>query len=352
MRHGNTAWSHLPHWSGLRFRAAASGHARANLPLRLFALLLERFGTAGQRSALDEGRWHGHRTCLVEGSGCSMPDTPTVQEAVGQPTAQRPGCGVPVARLRGRFPAGTGVLLTRVVAPLLTHDLAQVQQGPPLVAPGDVLVADRGLCSDAPLALLVPAGVHAGLRLGARQMVEFTPGRPCVRPSVRRTPAVTGVPRSRWLTALGVQDPRVAWLTPQTCPSWLTRDAWAALPETVGLREVRYHTGTPGFRTRQITLVTTRLDGDLSRVADLAELYHQRWRVETSRAQLNTSMPMDILHGKTGPGVLTDLTVLAIVDNLVRRVMCPSAWLPHIGVERISVLEALRWLGAPGTGIP
>ena len=43
--HGNTACSHLPHLSGLRFSAAAYCQARARLPLRLFDLLLERFGT-------------------------------------------------------------------------------------------------------------------------------------------------------------------------------------------------------------------------------------------------------------------------------------------------------------------
>jgi hypothetical protein len=125
--HGNTACSHLPHLSGLRFSAAAYCQARAKLPLRFFDLLLERFGSAVQRSALDEGRWQGHRTFLVDGSGCSMPDTPALQAAFGQPTEQRPGCGFPVARLLGLFHAGTGVLLKLVVAPLLTHDLAQVQ---------------------------------------------------------------------------------------------------------------------------------------------------------------------------------------------------------------------------------
>ena len=142
------------------------------------------------------------------------------------------------------------------------------------------------------------------------------------------------------------------WLKPKTCPSWLTREALAALPETLELREVRYHIGRPGFRTREITLVTTLLDAEIYRVADLAELYHQRWRVETSLAQLKTSMQMDVLHCKTVPGVLKELTVFAIVYNLVRMVMCQSATWPHFGVERISFLEALRWLSAPSTGIP
>jgi hypothetical protein len=153
-----------------------------------------------------------------------MPAPPALQKAFGQPSEQRPGCGVPVARLLGLFHAGSGGLLKLVVAPLLTHDLAPVQAGPPSRHAGDVLVADRGLCSYAPLALLVQAGVHAVLRVGARQMVDCTPGRPCVRPSVRRTAAVKGMPRSRWLTALGGQDQLVAWLKPKTCPSWLSRE--------------------------------------------------------------------------------------------------------------------------------
>ncbi|HEX9870671.1 MAG TPA: transposase [Candidatus Tectomicrobia bacterium] len=185
-----------------------------------------------------------------------------------------------------------------------------------------------------------------------RQIVDFTPGRPFVTPGVRRTPAVKGVPRSRWLTALGVHDQLVAWLNPKTCPSWLTRDALAALPETLGLREVRDHIGTPGFRTRQVTLVTMLLDAEVYRVADRAALYRQRWQVETSLAQLQTTMPLDVLHGTTGPGVRNELTGFAIVSNLVRLVMCPSAILPHLAIERISFLDALRWLGAPSTGIP
>jgi hypothetical protein len=228
--HGHTACSHLPPLAGLRFGAAASCQARASPPLRLFALLLERVGSAVQRSALDDGPWHGHRPFLADGSACSMPATPALPPAFGQPSEQRPGCGVPVARLLGLCHAGSGVLRTLVVAPLLTHDLAQVQAVQPSLPAGDVLVADRGLCSYAHLARLVQAGGHAVLRAGARQLVAVTPGRPFVRRRVRRAAAVTGGPRPRWLKALGVQDQRVAGLKPTTCPSWLSQETLAALP--------------------------------------------------------------------------------------------------------------------------
>jgi hypothetical protein len=74
--------------------------------------------------------------------------------------------------------------------------------------------------------------------------------------------------------------------------------------------------------------------------------------METSLAHLKTTMRMDVLHCKTVPGVLKELTVFALVYNLVRMVMWHSTILQHIAVERISCLDALRWLGAPSTGMP
>jgi hypothetical protein len=87
-----------------------------------------------------------------------MPDIPALQDACGQSTEQRPGCGVPVAHLLGLFHAGTGVLLKLVVAPLLTHDLAQVQALASSTAHvlypsvggirGGICLANRGLTRD------------------------------------------------------------------------------------------------------------------------------------------------------------------------------------------------------------
>src|SRR5215813_5403107 len=167
-----------------------------------------------------------------------MPDTPALQRAFGQPTEQRPGCGFPVARLLGLFHAGTGLLMKLVVAPLCTHGLANIQRVHSTLAPGDVLVADRGLCSYAHLALLVQATLHAVLRVGGRQIVDFTPSRPFVRPGTRRTPVIKGLPRSLWHTALGPHDQLVEWLKPKTCPRWLDPATFAALPAALMVREV------------------------------------------------------------------------------------------------------------------
>jgi|SRR3990172_9534464 len=71
-------------------------------------------------------RWRGHRVFWLDGSGFSMPDTPELQNKFGQPSAQKSGCGFPVAHLLLLFHAGTGLLRQVLAAPLRTHDMSQV----------------------------------------------------------------------------------------------------------------------------------------------------------------------------------------------------------------------------------
>src|SRR5207247_4831493 len=97
----------------------------------------------GASPMVDEGRWHGHRTFLTDGSSLSMPDTPELQKEFGQPGAQKPGCGFPVMHLLALFDATTGFLLNVAGAPLRTHDMSRIGQVHPSLAAGDVLVGDR-----------------------------------------------------------------------------------------------------------------------------------------------------------------------------------------------------------------
>jgi hypothetical protein len=160
------------------------------------------------------GLWLGrHRTFRVDGSSFSMPDTPELQAQFGQPGNQKPGCGFPVASILVMFHAGTGLLLGALAAPLRTHEMAHIEFLHTILQLGDVLVADRGFCSFAHLALLVSRGAHAVIRMHQRQIVDFTPERPYARPKDKT--ARNGLPRSRWLRKkLGVTDQLVEWFKP------------------------------------------------------------------------------------------------------------------------------------------
>lgn len=152
--HGNTAMTNLPRLSGKRFTPAAYCQARQRLPLAALRQLLYETGVPLQTRADSAARWRGHRTWLVDGSSCSMPDTPALHKHFGQPGEQKPGCGFPVAHLLVLFDAASGRLLDVLVSPLRTHDLRRVAELHRHLQPGDVLLGDRGFCSYAHLALL------------------------------------------------------------------------------------------------------------------------------------------------------------------------------------------------------
>jgi len=349
--HANTAVNHLRHLSGMAFTAAAYCLARARLPLDVLQRLLQRVGQALQATMDDEGRWRGHRVFHLDGSSFSMPDTPALQHKFGQPGNQKAGCGFPVAHILTMFHAGTGFLLKVLAAPLRTHDMAQVAVLHPDLHAGDVVVGDRAFCSFAHFALLALRHLHGLFRLHQRQLVDFRPQRPYSAPGKKR---LKGLPTSRWLQSLGVTDQLVEWFKPKSRPAWLTVAQYAALPASQELREMRYQITQPGFRTEAVTLVTTLLNADTYPAEALAQLYRQRWQIETNLKHLKQTMGMDVLRCETEQGVLKELTMFALMYNLVRVVMCAAARRQNVAVERISFVDALRWLAdaEPGSPLP
>jgi hypothetical protein len=125
----------------------------------------------------------------------------------------------------------------------------------------------------------------------------------------------------------------------------MTADQFAALPQELCVRELRYPIGQPGFRTRTVTLVTTLLAADQYPVEALAALYGRRWQVETNLRHLKQTMGLEVLHCRHLAGIMKELTVFALVYNLVRVVMLAAAKQQGVALERISFVDALRWLG-------
>jgi hypothetical protein len=288
-----------------------------------------------------DGRWLGHRTFHIDGTGFSMPDTPELQRAFGQPGGQAAGCGFPVAHVLALFHAGGGFLLNVLAAPLRTHDLALAAPPHADLEPGDVLIGDRAFCSFAHLALLSLRNLHGVFRMHQKQRVDFRPGRAFNRPG--RKPR-KGLPSGRWVRRLGPTDQQVEWFKPRSRPAWLDAETYESLPATLMLRELRYRVERPGFRTRTVTLVTTLLDAATYSRDALAGLYHRRWRVGTNLSHLKRTLGLDVLRCGTEAGVRKELAVFALVYNLVRVVMGEAARRQGVPAERISFVDALRWL--------
>ena len=243
-----------------------------------------------------------------------MPDTPELQAHFGQPGNQRKGCGFPVAHLLALFHAGTGLLLEAFAAPLRSHDMGGIIAILALLTAGDVLVADRGFCSFAHLAMLMSHGVHAVFRLHQKQIVDFTPGRP--------TRGRGGSEASRGCRGAGGCRPAGRWINWSNISS---RRA-AEVDERRGIRgvarvdhggELRYRIKAAGFRTREVTLVTTLLDGGRTRLTHWLN-FMGRGAGRGKLKSLKQTMGMDVLKCMTVDGVLKELTMYALAYNLVR----------------------------------
>ena len=337
--HGNFAVARLQDFTDEAFSEAAYCKARRRLPLAVLQTLLRRVGAVLRTPLDDAGRWCGHRTFHIDGSAFSMPDTPELQKEFGQPGGQRVGCGFPVAHLLTLFHAGTGFLLRVLTAPLRTHDMAQAALLHPELEEGDVLIGDRAFSSYAHLALLRRRKLHGVFRAHQRQIIDFRPYRAYNRPGEKPK---KGRPTSCWLQRLGKRDQLVEYFKPPAAsrPAWMSTEDYEALPASILVRELRY--SVPRVRrTREVTLATTLLDAAAYPAKELAQLYSQRWKIETNLRHLKQTMKMDVLRCETVQGVLKELTVFALVYNLVRAVMVEASRRQKVPVERISFADAL-----------
>jgi len=343
--HGNPAVGELRHLSGLDFTDSAYCQARTRLPLAFFRRL-QRTVTGNCRDT-DEpdspARWRGHRLYLLDGSSFSMPDTPELQEAFGQPGAQAPGCGFPTAHLLVLFDAYAGFLLHALPAPLRTHNLSRAVRMHRLLEPGDLLLGDRAFCSYAHLALLRQRQLHGLFRAHQRLIIDFRSRRRYVHPQ-QATKESAGLPRSRWLKRLGKRDQLVEYVKPKQRPRWMTAEEYAQLPESLVVRELRFRVEVPGRRVREVTVVTTLVDARRYKARAVAKLYAKRWQVETNLKHLKQTLGLDVLRCETVPGVVKELLMFVVVYNLVCRVMQEAAARQGVVPERISFIDALRWL--------
>jgi Transposase DDE domain len=347
--HGNTACSHVVQFGCWTSSDSAYCPARRRLPLRVFHRLLEWIAQAGRRSTASAHRWFGHRVWVMDGSSFSMPDTPELQAAFGQPTGQEAGCGFPVAKWLALFDVATGMLLRSSTAPLRSHEMSRCAAISDDLEPGDIVMGDRGLSSYAHLAILVGRGLHGLFRLHQRRIVAAAPVGP--RAGARAFDSPAGLPGSRWAPVRGEADQIVVRHKPRNKPTWMSAEAYAALPAELAVRVLRYRVESPGFRVGCVTAVTTLLDAAAYPAEAVAMLYFRRWLVEVNFKPIKITMKMDVLRCETVEGVLKELAMFALVDNLVRSVTTESARVQGVAPERISVIDTIRWLiGTEGDG--
>ena len=132
-------------------------------------------------------------------------------------------------------------------------------------------------------------------------------------------------------------DKLVLWHKPKSRSKSLSREEFTALPQELILREVHYYIVIPGFRTKQVTLITTLLDAVEYPIEKLMQLYESRWEVELDLRHLKTTLGMDVLRSKTPPMVRKELYAYLLAYNLLRTVMWEAGTTHSLSPLRLSL---------------
>jgi hypothetical protein len=117
------------------------------------------------------------------------------------------------------------------------------------------------------------------------------------------------------------------------------------VPETITVRILQTRIRRPGFRTRELTLVTSLLDPQLYPAQELLAAYCQRWRLEMCLDDLKTTLGMEMLGCKSPALLHKELLIFLTAHNFIRWLMAQAAHRQTVGLERLSfkgTLDAFR----------
>lgn len=298
--------------------ASAYCQARARLDMQTLRLIHDHLSWSLERRIASAHLWLGRKVKIVDGTTLSMPDTPGNQQSWPQPSTQKEGLGFPCLKLTGIFSLASGGLEDYATGTLHQHESILFRSLWGKLDKGDVMLGDRGFCSYAALAALSQRGIGSVMRLHQARKVNFREGR-----------------------RLGDGDRLVTWKKPAQRPDAWSVEEWGALPESLSVRLIRVQVSTPGFRTREVTLVTTLTEAEAYPAEAIRALYAQRWEVELHFYQIKILLGLDILRCKS-PELIEKETIMHLIAyNLIRLLMQQAASTHAASLGRISFKGAL-----------
>jgi hypothetical protein len=289
--------------------------ARAKLPTAVLQRLTLQVGTNLEQQASASWLWHGQHVVLVDAFTTSAPDTADNQKAYPQPKTQKPGLGFPLMRVLVLLSLATAACQGLAIGPYQGKETSETALFRTLLEhlkPGTIILADRLFCSYFLLVLLQARGVQAVVRLHQRRASDFRCGR-----------------------RLGPDDHLVVWHKPER-PDWMDEASYATMPATLEVREIRKRVDTPGFRVKNLNIITTLLDADTHSTEDIAELYHQRWHVELDIRAIKSTLKMDELRCLTPFMIEKEIWTHFLGYNLIRKVAAQAAWERGVCPRQIS----------------
>ncbi len=299
--------------------------ARKRLPEEFFSKVARQTGCAIEDHADSQWLWKQRRVFAYDGSTVSMPDTRENQAAYPQLYNQRPGVGFPIARIAAFFSLASGAITDLAICRYAgkgQSELGMLRTLWDILLPGDVMLADRLMCTFSDMAMLKQRDIDSVCRFTSHRKADFRRGK-----------------------QLDKGDHVVKWSKPAK-PRTLDRETYNSLPEFLMIRETRVQVDRPGFRITTLIIATTLLDDDEYTKDDLAQLYRARWHCELDLRSIKISMQMDILRCKTPEMVRKEIWTHVLAYNLIRTIIAQAATKHRLEPRSISFKGTIQTLEA------
>ena len=267
------------------------------------------------------GVWYrGLRVMGLDGSTLEVADESVNATYYGYPSASRGATAFPQLRFAALAECGTHVLVGARMGPYASSEQALARQVLERADASMLILADRGFAGYPMWQAAQASGARLLFRLRENQVL----------PVQRR------LSDGSYLSTLyGSTKAR--------------RDAARRLPaaDTTTVRIVEYQLDGTGQDEPRTTyrLVTNWLDAQQAPAAELAALYHRRWKIEVALDEIKTHLNETLtLRSKTPALVQQEFYALLLAHAAVRHLMAIAAADTHQAAEDLSFVSAVRVL--------
>jgi hypothetical protein len=279
-------------------------------PFRFLFDLLRGPAITGLSTVAGGQFWRGLLLCAVDGTVMTVADSAanlTVYSKQRNDARGNGGSSYPMLRLAALVACGTRTIIDAAFGPLRTGERELAARLWPSLRAGMLLLADRNFAVTPVLTGLAHTGADFLIR------INF-PGR-----GVPKLPLLRRLPDGTYLSTVAGVEVRVI---------------------DVDL----IVTTTTARSTHAYRLITTLLDHHRHPARELAQLYHERWEIETTYLELKSStLGGRVLRARTPAGIAQEVYALLITYQALRTAMTDATnTQPGTDPDRASFTIALN----------
>lgn len=312
------AWSSFsasfPWMAGRSPQRGSVAKARKRLPLAVWQKLTQWICQQAQQYSASMDKWRGHRVVLVDGTCLTLPDELELRKDYPPPKGNHGYGRYPLARMVCVSLARTMTVINYRIGKYRQDENSLLMPMLKTLLKGDLLVADRHF-----------AGANLYYNYMANGLEYLTQAHQKLK--ISRLKRLYEYNKNDFVAKLKIGD--------------VYRRRNPELPKYITARFIKTTASVRG-RSREIWLVTSLLDAAQYPADEIAELYLQRWRIETLFRQFKVNLGSDQLRSKSVDAISKEVAARICAINIVRTIMLEAVIENDVDPMRISFVATVR----------